>query len=419
VIPFSLEEIAALCPGRLDAAPWANEVTGVQIDSRRIEEGDLFIAVGGGDDFCRHAFARGAAATLVPDDAFAALAELGSAVRARSSARVVAITGSTGKTSTKDIVAALCRPHARTVAAEEGHNNEIGLPLTLTRIEPDTEVVVCEMGMRGLGQIAALCEIARPDVGVITSIGPVHLELLGTVERVAEAKAEVVASLPAGGTAVVPDEPLLEPFLDRDDIEIHRFGPENVESFERVDGGCRVTFDLDGTKLELEFPFAARHQASNAAAGLLAVQALGLPFPDGRVEVELSRWRGEESPLPGGGLLINDAYNANPASMRAALEHLAGHEGRKVAVLGDMAELGPTGPDYHREVGHLVRSLGIDAVLGVGELARDYGGEHVRDAEEAVDKVKEIVRPGDIVLVKGSRAVGLEVVAEALTGVPA
>ena len=122
----------------------------------------------------------------------------------RSSARVVAITGSTGKTSTKDILAAMCRPHAKTVAAEGGHNNEIGLPLTLTRIEPDTELVVCEMGMRGLGQIAELCEIARPDVGVITSIGPVHLELLGTIENVARAKAEVVAALPAGGSAIVP-----------------------------------------------------------------------------------------------------------------------------------------------------------------------------------------------------------------------
>ena len=174
---------------------------------------------------------------------------------------VVAITGSTGKTSTKDILAAMCRPHARTVAAEAGHNNEIGLPLTLTRIEPDTEVVVCEMGMRGLGQIAELCALARPDVGVITSIGPVHLELLGTIENVAQAKAEVVAALPAGGAVVVPDEPLLEPYLGRDDIEIRRFGPENVEAFERVDGGSRVVFALDGQRIELEFPFTARHQA--------------------------------------------------------------------------------------------------------------------------------------------------------------
>jgi UDP-N-acetylmuramoyl-tripeptide--D-alanyl-D-alanine ligase len=419
VIPLALEEVAALCPGRLDAAPWAEEVTGVQVDSRLIEEGDLFFAVGGGEDFTRHAFARGAAAVLIPDDAFSGLAALGTAVRSRSSTRVVGITGSTGKTSTKDILAAMCRPHAKTVAAEGGHNNEIGLPLTLTRIDGDTEVVVCEMGMRGLGQIAELCAIARPEVGVITSIGPVHLELLGTVEKVAEAKAEVVAALPERGTAIVPHEPLLEPFLARDDIEIRRFGPENVESFERMDGGSRVVFRLDGERLELEFPFTARHQAQNAVAALLAVRALGLPLPAGRVDVELSRWRGEESPLPGGGLLINDSYNANPASMRAALEHLAEHEGRKVAVLGDMAELGATAPEYHREVGELLRSLGIDEVLSVGELARGYGGEHAADAAEAAEKVTALVRPGDVVLVKGSRSVGLEIVAAALTGVPA
>jgi UDP-N-acetylmuramoyl-tripeptide--D-alanyl-D-alanine ligase len=419
VIPLALDEVAALCPGRLDAAPWADVVTGVQVDSRLVEEGDLFFAVGGGEDFTRHAFARGAAATLVPEDAFSGLSALGGAVRERSSARVVGITGSTGKTSTKDILAAMCRPHAKTVAAEGGHNNEIGLPLTLTRIDEDTEVVICEMGMRGLGQIAELCAIARPVVGVITSIGPVHLELLGTVEKVAEAKAEVVAALPEGGTAIVPDEPLLEPFLTRDDIEIQRFGPENVESFERVDGGSRVVFALEIERLELEFPFTARHQAQNAVAALLATQALGVPLPTGRVDVELSRWRGEESALPGGGLLINDSYNANPASMRAALEHLAEHEGRKVAILGDMAELGRTAPEYHREVGELVRSLGIDEVLSVGELARDYGGEHAADAAEAAEKATELVRPGDVVLVKGSRAVGLEIVAEALMGVPA
>jgi len=419
VIALTLDEVAELGLGRLDRAPWADEVTGLEIDSRRIEEGDLFVAVGTGSDFIRHAFARGAAAALTPDDEFAAMAALGRVVRDRSSARVVAITGSTGKTSTKDILAAMCRPHARTVAAESGHNNEIGLPLTLTRIRPDTEVVVCEMGMRGLGQITELCAIARPEIGVITSIGPVHLELLGTVENVAKAKAEVVGALPAGGTAVVPDEPLLEPYLARDDIEIRRFGPESIESFEQIEGGSRAAFSLDGQRLELEFPFTARHQAQNAAAALLAVQALGLPLPEGRVDVALSRWRGEESPLPGGGLLINDAYNANPTSMRAALEHLAAHDGRTVAILGEMAELGPGAPDYHREVGELIPRLGIDVVLGVGELSRAYGGEWVANAAEAAERAPQLVQPGDVVLVKGSRAVGLEVVAEALAGVTA
>ena len=189
-------------------------MTGIQIDSRRVAAGDLFVAVGSGVDYVPEALERGAAAALVPEDAFAALAALGGAVRERSSARVVAVTGSVGKTTTKDILGALCGPHASTVVAEGSQNNEIGLPLTLCRIEADTQVVVLEMGMRGLGQIAELCAVARPDVGVVTSIGPVHLELLGTIENVARAKAELIDALPPGGAAVVPsDEPLLEPFV--------------------------------------------------------------------------------------------------------------------------------------------------------------------------------------------------------------
>jgi UDP-N-acetylmuramoyl-tripeptide--D-alanyl-D-alanine ligase len=430
VIALTLDEIADLAPGRLDRAPWAEEVTGLQVDSRRVAEGDLFVAVDSGADFARHAFARGAAAVLYPDEAFAALAALGGAVRARSPTRVVGITGSTGKTSTKDILAALCRPHASTVAAEGGHNNEIGLPLTLARIEPDTEVVVCEMGMRGLGQIAELCAVARPDIGVITSIGPVHLELLGTVEKVAGAKAEVVAALPAGGVAVVPDEPLLAPHLGRDDIEIRRFRPDDIIAFEPVSGGSRVGFSLPGRTIELELPFTARYQAHNALAALHAYDALGLPLDEvqtGAAEVQLSRWRGEEVELPGGGLLINDAYNANPDAMSAALAHLAARAGdrRKVAILGEMAELGADAAAFHVQVGAAAQRVGVDGLLAVGSLARNYleGAEQVAErrsvstVEEAIAALDDFLRPGDAVLVKASRAVGLEAVAEAITAV--
>jgi UDP-N-acetylmuramoyl-tripeptide--D-alanyl-D-alanine ligase len=430
VIALTLDEIAELAPGRLDRAPWAEEATGIQVDSRLVDEGDLFVAVGSGGDFARHAFARGAAAVLVPGDAFAALAAIGGAVRARSSATVVGITGSTGKTSTKDILAAFCRPQARTVAAEGGHNNEIGLPLTLARIEPDTEVVVCEMGMRGPGQIAELCVVARPDVGVITSIGPVHLELLGTVEKVAEAKAEVIAALPAGGVAVVPDEPLLEPHLGRDDVEIRRFRPDDVVTFEPLGGGARVGFALPGRTLELELPFTARYQAQNALAALHAYDALGLPLDEvqtGAAEVQLSRWRGEEVELPGGGLLINDAYNANPDAMEAALAHLAARAGdrRKLAILGEMAELGVDAPAFHVRVGAAAEREGVGGLLAVGPLARNYleGAETVPDrrwvatVEEAIAALDDFLRPGDAVLVKASRAMGLEAVAEAITAV--
>jgi UDP-N-acetylmuramoyl-tripeptide--D-alanyl-D-alanine ligase len=410
VIPLRVDELPQL--GKLDAH--AEEITGVQVDSRRIEHGDLFVAVGRGAEFRNEALVRGAAATLVPDQPFEAFAALGSLVRDRSDARVVGITGSTGKTSTKDILAALCAPAARTVAAEASYNNEIGVPLTLCRLEPDTEVCILELAMRGFGQIADLCRIARPHVGVITNVGPVHLELVGSLEGVQRAKGELVAALPAGGTAVVPDGFPVE----RDDIDVvHPSHPEAL----REDGRTVV----DG----VSFNFTAEHQAANAAAALAVFDALGLPRPE-RVDVELSPWRGEELPLPGGGLLINDAYNANPVSMRAALAHLAATAGerRRVAILGDMAELGPTAPGYHEQIGRELTRHGVDVLLAVGELAHAYVGgagegvsvtRWVPDAETAAGKVTELVLPGDVVLVKASRALGLERVAEALAAVSA
>ena len=405
MIPLDTELLQGL--GTLDAR--ADRFTGVQVDSRRVEPGDLFVAVGRGAEYVGEALSSGAAATLVPDDAFSALARIGRAVRDRSDARVVGITGSMGKTSTKDIVAALCSPSARTIAAEASFNNEIGVPLTLCRLEADTEVCVLELAMRGFGQIAELCEMARPQIGVVTNIGPVHLELVETIEGVQRAKGELVAALPAGGTAIVPEDFPVE----RDDIDVVRIG--------RVEGEV-----VDGRTIVggVSFNFTARHHLQNAAAALAALAALGLPRP-GTVDVDFAPWRGEVRELPGGGLLINDAYNANPVSMRAALAYLADRAGdrRRVAILGDMAELGRTGPEYHREVGEAAAELGVDELLAVGELARGYlaggvPGRSVANVHEALREVDGVVRPGDAVLVKASRAVGLEAVADALTRVP-
>jgi UDP-N-acetylmuramoyl-tripeptide--D-alanyl-D-alanine ligase len=409
LIPIRLEELPQL--GELDAR--GEVITGVQVDSRRVRPGDLFVAVGRGVDFREAAFAQGAAATLVPEHPFGAFAALGSLVRDRSNARIVGITGSTGKTSTKDILAALCAPAARTVAAEASYNNEIGVPLTLCRLEPDTEVCILELAMRGFGQIADLCRIAQPHVGVVVNVGPVHLELVGSLEGVMRAKSELVAALPPGGTAIVPAEFPVE----RDNVEVVRLREPAVE---RDD--CRTI--VDG----VSFNFTAQHQVANAAAALATYDALGLPRPE-RVDVEFSRWRGEELPLPGGGLLINDAYNANPVSMRAALVHLAATAGarRRVAILGDMAELGPGGPAFHAEIGREAARHGVDALLAVGELSRGYldGAAGIPitrwapDAEAAAAEARDLLEPGDCVLVKASRAVGLERVAEALAAVSA
>jgi UDP-N-acetylmuramoyl-tripeptide--D-alanyl-D-alanine ligase len=409
VIPLGLDEVAELVPGRLTAADGAREVTGAQIDSRRIARGDLFVAVGSGAGFCADALERGAAATLVPDDPFAALAALGRAIRERSSARVVAITGSTGKTSTKDILAAICRPRARTVAAEASFNNELGVPLTLCRLDPDTEICVLELAMRGLGQIAELAAIARPHVGVITNVGPAHLELVGSLDAVVRAKSELLEALPPGGVAVVPDDFRVA----REDLDVRRLGEPDARV---VDGVTRVVF----AGREVEFPFAARHHARNALAALHAAQALGLEV-EGRVDVEFSRWRGDELELPGGGLLINDCYNANPLSMRAALEHLVERAAgrRTVAVLGDMAELGPAAPSYHAEIGRVLVELGVDVLYAIGPLSERYldGGLAEVTWSPSVDEVHVDLEPGDVVLVKASRAMGLERIVDMLAAV--
>ena len=415
MIPLAWEEVEELGLGRLEGGGPGVVIRRVVDDSREAGPGDLFVALNTGVEYVEDARACGAA-TLVPSDQEAALASLASLVRSKSRAQVVAVVGSAGKTSTKDILGALCAPHARTIWAEKSLNNELGLPLTVCRLEPETDILVTEMGMRGLGQVAELCAIARPHIAVVSHIGPEHLELVGTVERVAEANAEAIAALPAGGTAVVPSRSAeLEPFLQRDDVDLRRFDADDVEL---VEGGAR--FRIDGRTVELALPFSQRHHVTNALAALHAYVALGLPLErahEGAREIVLSPWRGQEFPLPGGGLVINDAYNANPDSMRAALIHLAERAGerRRVAILGEMAELGVAGDRYHEAIGRLAEDLGLH-VIGVGELARAYRpAVWAPGVDAAIEAARTFLRPGDAVLVKASRAVGLEGIADEIT----
>jgi UDP-N-acetylmuramoyl-tripeptide--D-alanyl-D-alanine ligase len=406
MIPLPTSLLSGL--GIVDAR--ADEFTGVQVDSRRIAHGDLFVAVGRGSEFTDDAVGNGAVATLVPTDAFSALAAIGRELRDRTSARIVGVTGSMGKTSTKDILAALCAPVAKTIASEASYNNEIGVPLTLARLDPDTELCILELAMRGFGQIAELAAIARPHAGVITNVGPVHLEFVDSLEGVARAKGELIEALPAGGVAVVPAD---FPIARKDLTVVHPSEP-NVE---RDDARTVV----DG----VSFNFTARHQVANAATALATFRALGFE-PPARVDVEFTRSRGDEHELPDGGLLINDAHNANPVSMRAALAYLAERAGprRRVAILGDMRELGRTGPAYHEEIARALSEYNVDEVLAVGDLARyyvegDVPGRWVPNVHEALRELDDVVRPGDAVLVKASLAVGLGAVAEALAGAPA
>jgi UDP-N-acetylmuramoyl-tripeptide--D-alanyl-D-alanine ligase len=407
VIPLTVVELRELGLGELHGT---GELTGLEIDSRRVGPGDLFVAIRGGREFVEDARGRGAA-TLVPNDEYGAMAAIGRALRQRSRARYVGVTGSTGKTSTKDILAALCAPVARTVATEGSYNAELGVPLTLGRVHSETELCIVEMGMRGFGQIAELCAIARPDVGVITAVGPVHLELVGSVEGVARSKAELVAALPQGGIAIVPQSADLDPHL-RDDVDVRRVGVVDVELRE---DGAHIAFGGE----RIRFPLTSRHQAQNALTALTAYEALGLPLDrlaESAGTVRLSPWRGEELPLPGGGFVVNDAYNANPTSMEAALRHLAerGAGRRLLAILGGMAELGEQAERHHRGMAELADELGIE-LLAVGELARAYGADAWEpDATSALAAARELVRPGDAVLVKASRAVALEGIAAGL-----
>ncbi len=361
-------------------------------------------------------------AVLAHPDPLQALQRLAAAWRGElqaAGAHVLAITGSTGKTSTKDILAALLAGELRTAASPQNLNTEIGLPLAILAAPRGTQALVLEMAMRGPGQIAQLVEIARPEVGVIVNVGPAHLELLGSLEAIAAAKAELIAGLQPGATIVLPaGEALLEPHR-REDLREVFFGEGADVRLISAEPG-RVIVDRQGTRIELQPSFSQPHNVRNLLAAVAAAGAVGVT-PSGRLRVEFSAMRGQRSELPGDVLLIDDCYNANPMSMRAAIDDLAGAPaGRRVAVLGDMLELGEQGPALHREIGRHLSERGIELLVAVGPLAAQtaeaFPGESrsYPDAQAAAGQLAGLIEPGDAVLVKGSRGVGLEAVSAAL-----
>jgi UDP-N-acetylmuramoyl-tripeptide--D-alanyl-D-alanine ligase len=363
---------------------------------------------------------------IASDDPLAALGRLAREWRRELGARVVAITGSSGKTSTKDILAALLAPALETFASPSNHNTEIGLPLAILAAPRGTQALVLELAMRGAGQIAELTEICEPDVGVVVNVGPAHLELLGTLTAIAAAKGELIEGLRDGATAVVPaGEPLLEQFL-RPSLEVVTFGPGGDVALLEA-GPAGVSVSLGGRHVELEPGFRAAHLLLDLCAALAAAHALGVTPARRPLSVRFSALRGERLELPGGVVVVNDCYNANPMSMRAALDELAQTAaGRRVAVLGDMLELGePDERRYHRELGEQARAAGVALLVTVGERAA-WAGEsfaaaggdaehlHANDASAAAELLRSRLHAGDTVLVKGSRAVALERVAAEL-----
>jgi UDP-N-acetylmuramoyl-tripeptide--D-alanyl-D-alanine ligase len=452
MLPLTLAEVALSCGGHLELGDEGCVVQSVTIDSRAVRQGDLFIGVRGehfdGDDFAVDALRAGAAAVIVGEsaarhlpagsarivvaDGREALATLANAVRRRAGVTVVAITGSVGKTSTKDILAALLRPVARVVATHANYNNEVGVPLTLLSVDRSTEVVVVELAMRGQGQIGELARIARPDVGVITNIAPVHLELVGSIEDVARAKAELIEELGERSVVVPQGEPLLEPYLRAHRGRVVTFGGTGSRicaiDVEMRDGRTHALIDAFGRRARFDFNFSGGHLLDDALAAIGAFIELGHTLEQAKLgagQIEFSGLRGEITQLTGGGVLLNDSYNANPVSMRAALDHLVGIAvGRPmVAILGDMYELGPGAPGFHRAVGEYAAAAGV-RLIAVGELARDYlvgapGEIWWATVEECIEALPRVLAPGTAIVVKASRAVRFERVADVLLGKPA
>ncbi|WP_245574289.1 UDP-N-acetylmuramoyl-tripeptide--D-alanyl-D-alanine ligase [Desulfovirgula thermocuniculi] len=452
---MTLGEIARAVEGELCRGNPDLRVRAVSIDSRTLSGGELFFALRGqrhdGHAFAARAVAAGAAGVVVerevPDlppgaavirvrDTLCALQQLARYHREAFKIPVIGVTGSSGKTTTKDLVAAVLARRFKTLKTTANRNNEIGLPLTLLELAEGHEALVVEMAMRGPGEIAFLCRLARPNGAVITNIGEAHLERLGSVDRIARAKGEILEAVPPDGFAFLHrDSPYIRREASRCRGRVYYFGLDGeadvlAENLRAVQGGCRFYLRLpSGEGGEVFLPLLGRHNVENALAAAGVGWALGVPFADiaaGLAGAELTPMRLEVVEFPGAGVkVINDAYNANPASTRAALSVLAevGAGRRRIAVLGDMLELGEAGPESHRQIGSLAAGV-ADYLVAVGDLAVHYvrgaleagmpagRAAHFASRGEAAAFLKEVIRPGDVVLVKGSRGMRMEEIYE-------
>jgi UDP-N-acetylmuramoyl-tripeptide--D-alanyl-D-alanine ligase len=479
VIPVTVEEIATVLGAQVSPPEGAREgrsrqdeqspgdpaavITALTADSRTVIPGSLFVALPGervdGHDYVAAAAAAGAAASLtkhpvtgalclVVADPLVALGRLSRYVVDRSSAeglQVVGITGSVGKTSTKDLLAQVLEQAGPTVAAAGNLNNELGVPLTVGRIEAQTRFLVAEMGARGIGHIAYLCDIAPPRIGVVLNVGQAHVGEFGGKAAIAQAKGELVESLPDDGWAVLNiDDPLVWAMRRRTKAQVLPWSTTQA-----LDAGVWAT-DLIGNAYgrysftlherrngqperdrQVQLRLTGRHQVANAVAAAATAVALGLDLDQVAATLSAaaprSRWRMELHDRSDGVTVINDSYNANPDSMRAALTTLAelGHDGRNTwAVLGDMLELGDQAPEDHAAIGRFAAEIGIHNLIAVGEHATRITGAAVAagmpapravalvDKTDAVASIKAGLRPGDVVLVKASRALALDTVAD-------
>ncbi|GAA0567033.1 UDP-N-acetylmuramoyl-tripeptide--D-alanyl-D-alanine ligase [Paractinoplanes ferrugineus] len=441
---MTLDEIAGITGGRLVNATLSVVVSGpVEYDSRRIGPGGLFVAFEGenvdGHEFAGRAVAAGAAAVLstrdtgepgvVVEDPLAALAALAREVVARlDGLTVVGLTGSSGKTTTKDYIGQLLAGLGPTIAPAGSLNNELGFPYTVLQATEQTRFLVLEMGARGVGHIRYLCEIARPDVGVVLNVGAAHIGEFGSVEGTARAKGELVEALTPAGTAVLnADDPLVAAMASRTTAQLWTTGESDRATVRAtdvvVDAGGRAAYTIrfDGSAAEVRLKVAGRHQVANTLAAAAVALSLGRELDDvagalGEVGIASAR-RMDVFTRPDGVTVIDDSYNANPSSTAAALHALAAMAapGRRIAVLGYMAELGDHEVSGHVEVGRLAAELGVDRLVAVADNARPIldGASEIEgwtgaailaeDQATALGLVTGDLRAGDVVLVKGSR----------------
>lgn len=446
MIPLTLTEIARITEGDLRGDADLVVTGPAFVDSRRIEPGGLFVAVPGehvdGHDYVGAAHRGGAVASLVTRDVegphvkvadpVVALARLTEVVITRlqrdCDLHVVGITGSQGKTGTKDLLAQLLEGVGTTIAPHGSFNNDLGVPLTALRAEPDTRFLIIEMGARGVGHIARLCAMTRPQTGVVLNVGDAHAAEFGSREATARAKGELPAALPAGGLAVLnADDPMVAAMASpARRVTYGRAGDVRIGDVElQPDGTTRFTLQHGAESVDVALPLLGAHLAHNAAAAAAVALEIGLDLPAIATAVgsvrERSPMRMEHRRRDDGLLVVNDAYNANPESMLAALETLVAiaARGRRIAVLGEMLELGSASGERHRELGRHAAELGLD-VVAVGDGARaiaDGAGPAAvwfATADEAVATLAEQATAEDVVLVKASRAVGLERVAAGL-----
>lgn len=445
---FSAAELQAAVQGNLWQPGTAQDFTGICIDSRSCEAGNIFIAIQGenhdGHQFLAAAIAKGCRAVIVnrpvvlPEavtvievsDTRKALQDLARFHRLRFDIPVIAVTGSNGKTTTKDMIAAVLSARERVLKTEGNFNNEIGLPLTLLRLTAEHTAAVVEMGMRGLGQIAQLADIACPTMGVVTNVDQTHIELLGSVEAIAAAKGELATAIPASGCVVLnADDNHVLAMAQKATAKVRTFGfgpaaEVRGQTVETQAGGLRLTGEWRGTSFAINVPALGRHNAWNALAAVTVALELGLTMEEiatGLARFHPGAMRLELCPV-GDSLWINDAYNASPLSMRAALIAVAEvPASRHIAVLGDMLELGAASPAAHEAIGRLAAEQGFAVVLTVGDAAAGIARaaaeagiavRHCVDHHDAAVELGRLLQGGEVILVKGSRGMKMERVLE-------